>query len=249
MPPTSNECARTIAVVDDEPHIRETVAFALRREGYDVVEHPDGLTAWSAFDRALPDLVVLDILMPGMDGLELCRRLRAKSQALPIVFVTSKDDELDRVLGLELGADDYLCKPFSLRELVARVRVLLRRLALLESPPAKEDDEKVLRRGALVLDLQRYSASWNGAPVPLTVTEFLLLKALAGRPGHVRTRRQLMEEGYAEDAYVSERTIDSHIKRLRRKFLDLTPGFDAIQTVHGLGYRYREAGGKDDLDA
>ena len=183
MPPASTEGARTIAVVDDEPHIRETVAFALRREGYDVVEHPDGLTAWNAFDRRLPDLVVLDILMPGMDGLELCRRLRAKSQALPIVFVTSKDDELDRVLGLELGADDYLCKPFSLRELVARVRVLLRRLALLESPPAKEDDDKILRRGALVLDLQRYSASWNGAPVQLTVTEFLLLKALAAPPG------------------------------------------------------------------
>jgi len=135
--------------------------------------------------------------------------------------------------------------------------VLLRRLALLESAPARaegddgsdEDEEKVLRRGALVLDLQRYSAQWNGAPVPLTVTEFLLLKALAGHPGHVKTRRQLMEEGYAEDAYVSERTIDSHIKRLRRKFLDLNPGFDAIQTVHGLGYRYREASDKDDEGA
>ncbi len=236
------EGARTIAVVDDEPHIRETVAFALRREGYEVEEHPDGRTAWNAFDRGLPDLVVLDILMPGMDGLELCRRLRARSQALPIVFVTSRDDELDRVLGLELGADDYLCKPFSVRELVARVRVLLRRLALIQQPPAREDAEQVLRRGALSLDLQRYSARWNGAPVPLTVTEFLLLKALASHPGHVKTRRQLMEEGYAEDAYVSERTIDSHIKRLRRKFMDLTPGFDAIQTVHGLGYRYREAG-------
>ena len=235
------ESARTIAVVDDEPHIRETMAFALRREGYAVEEHPDGLTAWNAFETGLPDLVVLDILMPGMDGLELCRRLRAKSQALPIVFVTSKDDELDRVLGLELGADDYLCKPFSVRELVARVRVLLRRLTLLEQPPPKEDDERVLRRGPLVLDLQRYSARWNGEPVALTVTEFLLLKALASHPGHVKTRRQLMDEGYAEDAYVSERTIDTHIKRLRRKFLDLNPGFDAIQTVHGLGYRYREA--------
>ena len=243
------ETARTIAVVDDEPHIRETVAFALRREGYEVAEHPDGLTAWNAFDRKLPDLVVLDILMPGLDGLELCRRLRAKSQALPIVFVTSRDEELDRVLGLELGADDYLCKPFSVRELVARIRVLLRRLTLLESPPLKEDAEKVFRRGPLTLDLRRYSASWNAAPVPLTVTEFLLLKALAAHPGHVKTRRQLMEEGYAEDAYVSERTIDTHIKRLRRKFLDLNPGFDAIQTVHGLGYRYREPGEKDDGDA
>ena len=238
------EGVRFIAVVDDEPHIRETVGFALRREGYRVEEHADGLEAWAAFERGLPDLVVLDILMPGMDGLELCRRLRARSQKLPIVFVTSKDEELDRVLGLELGADDYLCKPFSVRELVARVRVLLRRLALLETPlPADEaDDQKVLRRGPLVLDLQRYTARWDGAAVPLTVTEFLLLKALAGRPGHVKTRRQLMEEGYPQDAYVSERTIDSHIKRLRRKFLELTPGFDAIQTVHGLGYRYREPG-------
>jgi two-component system response regulator ChvI len=236
------EGGRRIAVVDDEPHIRETVAFALRREGYDVEEHSDGLAAWKAFEGGLPDLVVLDILMPGLDGLELCRRLRARSQALPIVFVTSKDEELDRVLGLEIGADDYLCKPFSVRELVARVRVLLRRLSLLEQPAAREDEEKVLARGPLVLDLQRYSASWNGTPVPLTVTEFLLLKALAQRPGHVKTRRQLMEEGYSEDAYVSERTIDSHIKRLRKKFLEFNPGFDSIQTVHGLGYRYREAG-------
>jgi two-component system response regulator ChvI len=254
MPPATLEGARiegarTIAVVDDEPHIRETVAFALRREGYDVVEHPDGLTAWNAFDQKLPDVVVLDILMPGLDGLELCRRLRAKSQALPIVFVTSKDEELDRVLGLELGADDYLCKPFSVRELVARIRVLLRRLALLEQPASRAEDEKVFRRGPLTLDLQRYSASWKGAPVPLTVTEFLLLKALALHPGHVKTRRQLMDEGYAEDAYVSERTIDTHIKRLRRKFLDLNPGFDAIQTVHGLGYRYRDSADKDDGEA
>ncbi len=129
--------AVAIAVVDDEPHIRETVAFALRREGYEVAEHPDGSTAWNAFELELPDLVVLDILMPGIDGLELCRRLRAKSEALPIIFVTSKDEELDRILGLELGADDYLCKPFSVRELVARVRVLLRRRALLDSPAAR----------------------------------------------------------------------------------------------------------------
>jgi two-component system response regulator ChvI len=247
MPQT--ETARSIAVVDDEPHIRETVGFALRREGYAVSEHADGLAAWKAFEGVLPDLVILDILMPGMDGLELCRRLRERSRSLPIVFVTSKDEELDRILGLELGADDYLCKPFSVRELVARVRVLLRRLALLDSPAggasaaASRDERSVLRRGPLVLDLQRYTAAWEGSPVTLTLTEFLLLKALANRPGHVKTRRQLMEESYAQDAYVSERTIDTHIKRLRKKFLSLTPGFDAIQTVHGLGYRYREQGG------
>ena len=206
-------------------------------------EYADGLEAWQAFQADLPDLVILDILMPRMDGLELCRRLRGSSQKLPIVFLTSKDEELDRVLGLELGADDYLCKPFSVRELVARVRVLLRRLAMLERPEEHAGEpEKLLERGPLALDLERYTARWEGAPVALTVTEFMLLKALASRPGHVKTRRQLMEEGYPQDAYVSERTIDSHIKRLRRKFLELTPGFDAIQTVHGLGYRYREPG-------
>jgi two-component system response regulator ChvI len=240
------ERPRAIAVVDDEPHIREMVAFALRREGYRVAEHADGQEAWQSFQESLPDLVILDILMPRMDGLELCRRLRASSQRLPIVFLTSKDEELDRILGLELGADDYLCKPFSVRELVARVRVLLRRLAMLEKPEEHAGEPpRLLERGALALDLERYTALWDGRPVPLTVTEFMLLKALATRPGHVRTRRQLMEEGYPQDAYVSERTIDSHIKRLRRKFLELTPGFDAIQTVHGLGYRYREAGGTD----
>ena len=240
------ERPRAIAVVDDEPHIREMVGFALRREGYRVSEYADGLEAWQSFQENLPDLVILDILMPRMDGLELCRRLRGSSQKLPIVFLTSKDEELDRVLGLELGADDYLCKPFSVRELVARVRVLLRRLAMLEKPQAHAGaPEKLLERGPLALDLERYTARWEGLPVALTVTEFMLLKALASRPGHVKTRRQLMEEGYPEDAYVSERTIDSHIKRLRRKFLELTSGFDAIQTVHGLGYRYREPGGKE----
>jgi two-component system response regulator ChvI len=240
------ERPRAIAVVDDEPHIREMVAFALRREGYRVAEHADGEDAWQSFRERLPDLVILDILMPRMDGLELCRRLRESSRRLPIVFLTSKDEELDRVLGLELGADDYLCKPFSVRELVARVRVLLRRLAMLEKPEEQGGEApKLLERGPLALDLERYTALWDGRPVQLTVTEFMLLKALATRPGHVRTRRQLMEEGYPQDAYVSERTIDSHIKRLRRKFLELTPGFDAIQTVHGLGYRYREAGGDE----
>lgn len=240
------ERPRAIAVVDDEPHIREMVGFALRREGYRVGEYSDGLEAWQSFQENLPDLVILDILMPRMDGLELCRRLRGSSQKLPIVFLTSKDEELDRVLGLELGADDYLCKPFSVRELVARVRVLLRRLAMLERPEEHAGEpEKLLERGPLALDLERYTARWEGTPVALTVTEFMLLKALATRPGHVKTRRQLMEEGYPQDAYVSERTIDSHIKRLRRKFLELTPGFDAIQTVHGLGYRYREPGGSE----
>jgi two-component system response regulator ChvI len=228
-----------VVIVDDEASIRETVGFALRREGYQVESFPDGQAAWEAFERRLPDLVVLDILMPRLDGLELCRRLRARSAALPIIFLTSKDEELDRVLGLELGADDYLCKPFSMRELVARVRVLFRRAALARQPDPTADS-RLLRLGALTLDFDRYLARWKDRAVALTVTEFLLLAALARHPGHVKTRKQLLEQGYPHDAYVSERTIDSHVKRLRAKFVELDPAFDGIDTVYGLGYRYRE---------
>ncbi len=228
----------SIAVVDDESNICETVGFALRREGFKVATFGDGQQAWENFQDQLPDLVILDILMPRLDGLELCRRLRGLSESLPIIFLTSKDEEFDRVLGLELGADDYLCKPFSTRELIARVRVLFRRLALIRRPtPAGE--EELMSVGALELDLRRYTVRWENRPIQLTVTEFLLLQSLARHPGHVKTRRQLMEEAYPNDAYVSERTIDSHIKRLRRKFVLADEGFDAIDTVYGLGYRYR----------
>jgi len=229
-----------VAVVDDEASLRESVRFALAREGWAVETYADGAEAWHALEGALPDVAVLDILMPRMDGLELCRRLRGASESLPIIFLTSKDDELDRVLGLELGADDYLCKPFSVRELVARVKVLFRRLALLESGAAPGAAD-VLRVEALELDLEGYTARWQKAEVPLTVTEFLILRALVRRPGQVKTRRQLMEEGYPHDAFVSERTIDSHIKRIRRKFEECDPGFEGVETVHGLGYRYRRA--------
>jgi len=226
-----------IALVDDEESLRETVGFALRREGYRVESFADGLSAWQTFERSLPDLAILDITMPRMDGLELCRRLRALSERLPILFLTSRDEEFDRVLGLELGADDYLCKPFSMRELAARVKVLFRRAAhRLELPGA---DERVLEAGRLRLDLPRYQAFWNGVPLPLTVTEFTLLHALARRPGHVKSRAQLLEEGYPHDAYASDRTIDSHVKRLRKKLAEADPSFDPIETVYGLGYRFR----------
>jgi two-component system response regulator ChvI len=228
-----------VAVVDDEQSIRETVGFALEREGYRVEAFADGAAAWDVFEHRLPDLVVLDILMPRVDGLTLCRRLRARSDTLPIIFLTSRDEELDRVLGLELGADDYLCKPFSMRELVARVRVLFRRVALGREPLLRAA-ANTLRLGSLTLDFDRHLARWKDAVVALTVTEFLIVAALARRPGHVRSRKQLLEEGYPHDAYVSERTVDSHIKRLRAKFADLDPAFAAIDTVHGLGYRYRE---------
>ncbi|HSN57263.1 MAG TPA: response regulator transcription factor [Candidatus Sulfomarinibacteraceae bacterium] len=229
----------TIAIVEDEQNIRDNVSFALKREGYRVETYPDGLAAWEAFERALPDLVILDIIMPRMDGLELCRRLRSVSEALPIIFLTSRDEEFDRVLGLELGADDYLCKPFSVRELAARVKVLFRRLSLINDQ-SSADEEELLEVDGLVLDLRRYVARWRERTVPLTVTEFMMLHALVRRPGHVKTRQQLMEQGYPHDTYVSDRTIDSHIKRIRKKFLGLDPDFDRIETVYGLGYRWTE---------
>jgi two-component system response regulator ChvI len=228
-----------IAVVEDEQNIRDNVAFALEREGYRVDSYGDGVAAWEVFQNDLPELVILDIIMPRMDGLELCRKVRTLSENVPIIFLTSRDEEFDRVLGLELGADDYLCKPFSMRELLARVRVLFRRVAL-GREAATGQDEELLRIGTLELDLRRYTARWGNTPVPLTVTEFMILHALARRPGHVKTREQLMNEGYPHDTFVSDRTIDSHIKRIRKKFLSVDECFDGVETVYGLGYRYTE---------
>ena len=228
-----------IAVVDDEANIRETVAFALRREGYEVEAYADGAEASTAFEDKMPDLAILDILMPRMDGLELCRRIRVASETVPIIFLTSRDDEVDRILGLELGADDYLVKPFSMRELVARVRVLFRRAA--RRATVSRDDETLLI-GSLELDPQRFTVRWKGNPIDLTVTEFMMLQALVRHPGHVKTRRQLTREGYPHDNYVSERTIDSHVKRIRKKFEAVDPQFDRIDTVYGMGYRYQPEG-------
>jgi two-component system, OmpR family, response regulator ChvI len=229
-----------VAVVDDEDNIRETVGFALRREGYPVELYSTGLEAWREFQKSLPGLVILDILMPEMDGLELCRRIRGVSESIPIIFLTSRDEELDRVLGLEIGADDYLCKPFSMRELLARVKVLFRRVAI-DHGAARATAETALRLGDLELDLQRYTVRWKGASVNLTVTEFMMLHALVRYPGHVKTRKQLHEDGYPHDAHVSDRTIDSHIKRLRRKFEEADPSFERVETVYGLGYRWKES--------
>ena len=229
-----------VAVVDDEDNIRETVGFALRREGYPVEMYPTGLEAWRTFQQKLPGLVILDITMPEMDGLELCRRIRAVSDTIPIIFLTSRDEELDRVLGLEIGADDYLCKPFSMRELLARVKVLFRRAALDSGAAKPATADAPLQYGDLELDLQRYSVRWKGKPVSLTVTEFMMLHALVRYPGHVKTRKQLHQDGYPHDAYVSDRTIDSHIKRVRRKFEEVDETFERVETVYGLGYRWKE---------
>lgn len=228
-----------VAVVDDEDNIRETVGFALKRDGYPVELYANGLDAWQVFQQKLPGLVILDIVMPQMDGLELCRRIRALSESIPIIFLTSRDEELDRVLGLEIGADDYLCKPFSMRELLARVKVLFRRAAI-DTGATRPVADAPVRHGELELDLQRYSVRWKGMPVSLTVTEFMMLHALVRYPGHVKTRKQLHQDGYPHDAYVSDRTIDSHIKRLRRKFEEADPSFDSIETVYGLGYRWKD---------
>ena len=227
--------ARRIAVVEDEETIREGICSALRRDSHDPLAFDDGQTAWETLHVAMPDLAILDIGLPRMDGLELCRRLRARSDRLPIIFVTSREEEFDRVLGLEIGADDYLCKPFSMRELMARVKILLRRAAQIAG--SGETDQPQIA-GDLRLDPIRLTASWKGAGVPLTVTEFLLLQALARRPGAVLTRDQLMDSAYPDRTHVSDRTIDSHIKRIRRKFAAVDPSFAAIEGVYGAGYRY-----------
>ena len=228
--------SRRIAIVEDEETIREGIAFALRREGHRPSAFDDGLNAWEEFQRDLPDLLILDIGIPRMDGLELCRRLRTRSEHLPIIFVTSREEEFDRVLGLEIGADDYLCKPFSMRELMARVKVLLRRAERGSEEREVEDRQVVV--GQLTLDPLRLSVTWKTKPVSLTVTEFLLMESLARRPGIVRTREQLMMAAYPERVSVSDRTIDSHIKRIRRKFLLVDPSFSGIDGVYGAGYRY-----------
>jgi two-component system response regulator ChvI len=250
-PSSQGSNLRTVAIVEDEDGIRESIVFALEREGHAAVSYADGRRAWGAFEAALPDLAILDIGLPGMDGLELCRRLRARSDALPIVFLTSREEEFDRVLGLEIGADDYLCKPFSMRELMARVKALLRRAALASGtasaatsktaggPGGQGPGGAITSAGDLTLDADRYAAEWRGLAVRLTVTEFLLLEALARRPGHVKSRDQLLEAAYPHDTSASDRTIDSHVKRLRRKFQDVDASFDAIESVYGAGYRLR----------
>jgi two-component system, OmpR family, response regulator ChvI len=229
------ERVRRIAVVEDEETIREGICAALRRDSHDPQAFDDGQLAWEAMQAAMPDLAILDIGLPRMDGLELCRRLRARSDRLPIIFVTSREDEFDRVLGLEIGADDYLCKPFSMRELMARVKILLRRAAQIAGAGEPEQAQTV---GDLRLDPIRLSVTWKNTAIPLTVTEVLLLQALVRRPGAVLTRDQLMDSAYPDRTHVSDRTIDSHVKRIRRKFAAADPAFAAIEGVYGAGYRY-----------
>jgi two-component system OmpR family response regulator len=217
-----------ILVVDDDAHIRDVVCFALRRAGYQPLTAANGRAALEVAAREMPALVVLDILMPELDGTAVCTRLRAKSD-LPVIFLTSKDEEMDRILGLELGADDYVVKPFSPRELVARVKAVLRRKS-----SAPEVEHK-LTRGKLSIDADEHVASWAGTAVALTATEFALLKAIAAQPRRAFTRENLMTAAYPDARFVSDRTIDSHVRHIRAKFQAL--GGDPIETVHGIGYK------------
>jgi two-component system, OmpR family, response regulator ChvI len=231
----------SIALVDDDRNILTSVSIALQAEGFAVRIYSDGEAALKAFAENPPDLVVLDIKMPRMDGMEVLRRLREKSQ-LPVIFLTSKDDELDEALGLAMGADDYIAKPFSLRLLVARIRAILRRTdgALAAASPEAPAPAEMIVRGRLEMDPARHKVRWDGREVVLTVTEFLILDALAQRPGFVKSRDQLMDAAYQDDVYVDDRTIDSHIKRLRRKFRQVDAEFKAIETLYGVGYRFGE---------
>ncbi len=233
-----------IALVDDDRNILTTVSIALQAEGFATRLYSDGETALKALLDNPPDLAVFDIKMPKMDGMELLRRLRENS-VLPVIFLTSKDDESDEEAGLQLGADDYIAKPFSLRLLIARIRAILRRaepLAAGASPAASpaEPAPATLTRGRLFMDPARHQVTWQGEAVSLTVTEFLILEALAIRPGVIKSRNQLMDAAYPDDVFVDDRTVDSHIKRMRRKFKLVDPGFDAIDTLYGAGYSFTD---------
>ena len=228
----------TIALVDDDRNILTSVSLALESEGFEVRSFTDGVAALAEFGRNPPDLAVLDIKMPRLDGMELLRRLRLKSD-LPVIFLTSKDEEIDEVLGLRMGADDYMRKPFSQRLLIERIRAVLRRREA-AAEGEREEDDRPIQRGPLTMDPVRHATTWNDEPVTLTVTEFLILKALALRPGVVKSRDQLMDVAYDDEVYVDDRTIDSHIKRIRKKFRAVDPEFGSIETLYGVGYKFKE---------
>ena len=231
-----------IALVDDDRNILTSVSIALQSEGFVTRVYSDPALALKALGDTPASLGVFDIKMPNMDGMELLRRLREFS-TMPVIFLTSKDDELDEALGLAMGADDYISKPFSQRLLIARIRAILRRQDLARGEAASERREaepQLIERGRLVMDPARHKVRWDGKDVTLTVTEFMILEALAQRPGVVKSRNQLLDIAYHEDVYVDDRTIDSHIKRIRRKFRAVDPNFDAIETLYGVGYRFDE---------
>ena len=233
-----------ITLVDDDENIVTSVSLALESHGHTVKSFYDGASGLAALEADPPDLAILDVKMPRMDGMEVLRRLRQTSD-LPVIILTSKDEEIDEILGFNLGADDYVHKPFSQRLLIERVKAVLRRARPEETDPgqpgAAPAGSKAIKRGKLTLDPARHDCLWDGRPVKLTVTEFLLLQALAQRPGFVKSRDSLMDAAYEDQVYVDDRTIDSHIKRMRKKFRQVDGEFDAIETLYGVGYRYRES--------
>jgi len=230
----------TIGLVDDDHNILTSISIGLEAEGYRIMTYTDGASALDGFKISPPDLAILDIKMPRMDGMETLRRLRQKSD-MPVIFLTSKEEEIDELFGFKMGADDFIRKPFSHRLLAERVRALLRRSAPKEGATNKEAEEaKVLERGLLRMDPERHTCTWKYEPVALTVTEFLILQALASRPGVVKSRNALMDAAYDDQVYVDDRTIDSHIKRLRKKFKFTDDEFDMIETLYGVGYRLKE---------
>ncbi|MFS8035559.1 response regulator transcription factor [Xanthobacter sp. AM11] len=230
----------TIALVDDDRNILTSVSIALEAEGYRIDTYTDGASALDGFKTNPPDLAILDIKMPRMDGMELLRRLRQKTD-MPVIFLTSKDEEIDELFGLKMGADDFIKKPFSQRLLVERVKAVLRRVGAKDgAAPREVDSAKVLERGNLRMDPERHTCTWKNEPVTLTVTEFLILQALAQRPGVVKSRNALMDAAYDDQVYVDDRTIDSHIKRLRKKFKSVDDNFEMIETLYGVGYRFKE---------
>jgi two-component system response regulator ChvI len=232
-----------ITLVDDDENIVTSISLALESLGHKVKGYYDGAAGLAALESDPPDLAIVDVKMPRMDGMELLRRLRQTTE-LPVIILTSKDEEIDEILGFNLGADDYIHKPFSQRLLIERVKAVLRRSGAADNEPisaAAAAGSKAIRRGRLTLDPARHDCLWDEKPVKLTVTEFLLLQSLAQRPGFVKSRDNLMDAAYDDQVYVDDRTIDSHIKRMRRKFRVVDPEFDAIETLYGVGYRYREA--------
>ena len=236
-----------IALVDDDRNILTSVSIALQAEGFVTRVYSDGGAALKAFAESEPDLGVFDIKMPQMDGMELLRRVREKGGtlgAMPVIFLTSKDDELDEALGLAMGADDYIAKPFSQRLLIARIRALLRRQEFAQGSAENGSEllpePELIEHGQLAMDPARHKVTWGGKGVTLTVTEFIILEALAQRPGVVKSRNQLLDIAYNDETYVDDRTIDSHIKRVRRKFRAVDPTFDSIETLYGVGYRFEE---------
>jgi len=229
----------TIALIDDDHDVLACVATMLESEGYHVVAYPDGPAALDGLKAVQPDLAILDIKMPQMDGVELLQRLRQKSD-VPVIFLTGRLDETDELIGLRTGADDFIRKPFSQRVLVERVRTVLRRFRSAEAAAEREAGNKAMERGHLRMDLERHSCTWKGKNVVLTVTEFRLLETLATRPGVVKSRDALMDAAYEDQVYVDDRTIDGHMKRLRKKFRAIDETFDRIETLYGVGYRFRD---------